>query len=302
MRGHTLLLVLFAGAGCASGNSSEPDGGPGGSQCQGGGSFDVNGRMAVLASLTVHINAQGLVDTDATAALLLGLDVVQNGEDVEVVAELCDLAIPDVPVSGQERPVHFEPGPGLLASVHPVSGTGQVDGLQTCATFTSDPITLLIGARMTPPQSGIMPEADSSGAFTTCLPATAGCYEAITTNCVCDQEDDGHPGATLRASNVPAVPLEQVFVDLRTTFSLAGQVWSSDLILGEVDASLEQGILGCRKAGDVPCNSGEVGLVKNLNPDITKSEEEPSTFRAVRVPGGTTCAEILAMRDDLFPR
>jgi hypothetical protein len=300
MRGHTLLLVFCAA--CASGTATEPDGGGSTTQCQGGGSFDINGRAAVLASLTVHINAQGLVDTDATAALLLALDITQQGEDVGVTAELCDLQIPDVPVSGQERPVHFEPGPGLLASVRPVTGTGQLDGQTTCSNFTSDPITLLIGARMSPPTQGILPEADSTGAFTTCLPATAGCYEAITTNCVCDQEDDGQPGATLRASNVPAVPLEQVYVNLRTTFSLAGQVWSSDLILGEVDASLEQGILGCRKAGDVLCNNGEVGLVKNLNPDITKSEEEPSTFRAVRVPAGTTCAEILTLRDDLFPR
>ena len=91
-------------------------------------------------------------------------------------------------------------------------------------------------------------------------------------------------------------------MNLRTSFSLTGQVWSSDLILGEVEASLEQGILGCRKAGNVPCSTGEVQLVKNLNPDVTASEEEPSTFRAVRVPEGTACAQIIEMRDQLFPR
>jgi hypothetical protein len=295
------LLVAFCVA-CAGAGGEVPDARPSQHVCSGSGGFDLNGRMAVLASLTVHINAQGIVDTDATASLLLAMDIDQTGEDVGVVAQLCTLQIPDIPVSGQDRPVHFEPGPTLLASLRPVTGVATLEGLDTCASFTSEPITMVIGARMSPPALGTLPEANGSGAYSECLPSTAGCYDAITTNCACDQEDDGHPGATLFASNVPAVPLEQVYVNLRTTFTLAGQVWSSDLILGEVDASLEQGILGCRKSGDVACSAGEIGLVKNLNPDITRSDAEPSTFRAVRVPPATSCADIVTMRDDLFPR
>jgi hypothetical protein len=43
-------------------------------------------------------------------------------------------------------------------------------------------------------------------------------------------------------------------------------------------------------------------VVKNLNPMISQQPGNPSLFRAVRVPPGTTCTEIVAMRDELFPR
>ena len=67
--------------------------------------------------------------------------------------------------------------------------------------------------------------------------------------CACDQEGDNRPGATLIAHNVPAIALDQVYVTLRTTFSLNGQVWSADLIKGEIDAALDQGILACQLTG-----------------------------------------------------
>jgi hypothetical protein len=254
----------------------------------------------VLATLNMHINASGLVDTEAAAELLLLLKVTQQGRDVSVVATPCGLQIPDIPVAGQDKPVHFELSPALIESVQPVTGTGELDGDRTCATVTCHPITLLIGARMGP--SGALPEADAGGSFNACLPSTASCYDAITSMCACDQEQDGKPGATLTASNVPGVPLEEVYVNIRTTFSLSGQVWSSDRIQGEVAATLEQGILGCAKAGDTPCSAGETQLVKNLNPKITQSEQDPSTFRGVRVDDDMTCAELQEMRDVIFGR
>jgi hypothetical protein len=79
-------------------------------------------------------------------------------------------------------------------------------------------------------------------------------------------------------------------------------VFSTDLILGEVDASLEQGILGCHLATGGACTPAQIGAVKNLNPIITPQPGTPSTFRAVRVPAGTRCADVVAMRDTLFPR
>jgi len=186
--------------------------------------------------------------------------------------------------------------------VHPVTGTGELDGDRTCATVQCHPITLLIGARMSPAAAGKLPEADANGVFNACLPSTANCYDAITSMCACDQELDGKPGATLTASNVPVVPLEKVYVNIRATFSLSGQVWSSDRIEGEVTASLEQAILGCGKAGGVTCSAGETVLVKNLNPRITQSEQDPSVFRGVRVDEDMTCADLIAMRDVIFGR
>jgi len=58
----------------------------------------------------------------------------------------------------------------------------------------------------------------------------------------CDQESDGKPGATLLAYNVPAVNLDMIYATLRTEFSLDGQVFSSDKVQGQIDATIEQGI------------------------------------------------------------
>lgn len=256
----------------------------------------------MLGTLNVHINAMGLVDTEAAASLLLLLTLKQNGVDVEVEARPCALQVPDIPLAGQPKPIHFELGPALVASIPPVTGKGKLDGATTCATLECEPITLLIGARMNPPAAGLLPEADSSGRFSACLPTSADCAGAITQMCACDQELDGFPGATLRVSNVPAVALDEVYVDLRTTFSLSGQVWSSDLVVGELTASLEQGILGCSKVGGGSCSTGEVNTVRSLNPKITQSVDEVSVFRSVRVDSATTCAQLIVRKDELFGR
>jgi hypothetical protein len=300
MRRAFVILTLAA---CAPKPSNDlPDSGFAGPVCTPGNPFDLTGTAGVLATLNVHVDASGLVMTEATSSLLLLLDVTQTGADVAVTARPCDITIPDIPVSGQDKPIHFALGPGLIDSVMPVSGTAHLDGQTTCSNLVSDPMTIAIGARLKPLATAPLPEADDTGAFPSCLPSTAGCYSAITSNCACDQESDGNPGATLLASNVPGIMLDEAFVDLRTTFTLNGQVFSSDDIQGEIDASLEQGILGCHKATGQDCNPDEIKLVKNLNPTITPSQEQPSTFHAVRVDPSTTCAQLESMESTLFPQ
>ena len=193
-----------------------------------------------------------------------------------------------------------------VASVAGVSGTGTLSSADaTCATLATERLTLVIGAVLDPATAATapLPEADSAGAFRFCPPsADTTCDLAIGVNCACDQEDDARPGATLMAYDVPAVNLDEVYVALRTQFALRGEVFSSDLILGEIDASIQQGILGCHLATGGACTPAQIGAVKNLNPIITQQPGTPSTFRAVRVPVGTTCADVVAMRDALFPR
>src|SRR5262245_49288947 len=116
-----IMCALLAGCGEAGeGGGGKPDASPLvlGEQCQPGQAFDLNGTAGVLATLNVHINASGLVDTEAAAELLLLMDVKQTGSDVAVVATPCSLKIPDIPVSGQSKPIHFDLPPALIASVH----------------------------------------------------------------------------------------------------------------------------------------------------------------------------------------
>jgi|JI10StandDraft_1071094.scaffolds.fasta_scaffold00347_19 hypothetical protein len=274
-----------------------------GEQCVPGGTFaELDGRAAVLATLNVHVNASGLVEVDTSAELLIALDLDQTGTAVAVRAEACDIEIPEIPIAGQDRPIRFEVPAATIASVAGVEGAGTLTSASaTCAELAVEQLTLVIGAKLDP--AALLPEADANGQFRFCPPsADTSCALAIGGNCACDQESDAKPGATLRAYDVPAVNLDEVYVALRTQFALTGEVFSTDLILGEVDASLEQGILGCHLATGGACTPAQIGAVKNLNPIITPQPGTPSTFRAVRVPAGTRCADVVAMRDTLFPR
>lgn len=298
-----ILLTLLVACG-PGGGGDRPDATIYGEQCTPGGTFDINGRAAVLATLNVHVNASGLVEIDTTAELLIAMDVVQSGTEVQVLAEPCAIEIPDVPIQGQDMPIQFDVPAATIASVTGVTGSATLSSAnQTCAAFESDTFTIVIGAILDPPDLALLPTSDAEGSFSHCAPtADTTCDLAIGVNCACDQEGDGKAGATLLAYNVPAVDLDQVYVTMRTQFSLTGEVFSSDLILGEIEASIEQGVLGCRMANGNDCNADQVGAVKNLNPTISQQPGNASTYRAARVEAGATCAEILEQKDELFPR
>jgi hypothetical protein len=301
-----MVGLTSALAACGTSAPGRPDAEVFGAQCVPGGSFALDGRAAVLGTLNVHVNASGLVEVDTTAELLIAMNVVQTGTAVKVTAEACGIQIPDVPIQGQEKPIHFVVPDKTIQSVSGVAGNAVLSSASdTCATFKSDTFTIVLGARFDPTeiQTATLPEADATGAFRFCPPsADTACSLAIGNSCACDQEGDGKAGATLQAFNVPAVDLDEVYVSLRTSFSLDGQVYSSDEVAGDITATIAQGILGCHKSAGGPCSPSEVGAVKNLNPKITQQPGNPSRFRSARVAPTATCADIIAMKDQLFPR
>jgi hypothetical protein len=266
----------------------------------------LTGRAAVLGVINVHVDAGGLIMTDTTSRLLIALDLVQTGTQLSVQAEVCDITIPDVPLAGQEMPIHFEIPRATLDSVGIVSGTATLGSADmTCAALDSEPITLVLGARLDPAMlaTAPLPTSDDSASFPACAPsATAPCSAATGTGCACDQEGDGQPGATLIARNVPAIDLDQVYVSLRTTFSLHGKAWSGDLVKGKIEATLDTGVLACKLADGTLCGPNNLRTVRTLNPVVTQQPATPSTFRSVRVASGMTCADIVANKAMLFPR
>lgn len=259
----------------------------------------LTGRMAVQAALDVHVEAGGLIHVDTTSSLLVGLDLVQTGTGLAVTAEICSIQIPDVPLAGQDKPIHFDIAASTIASVGKVPATGVLGSADaTCTTLQSDPITVVLGARVDP--GAALPVSADDGTFPTCGGTT--CADANDSNCACDQEGDGKPGATLSATNVPIVAIDQAYVALRTTFSLAGQVFSSDAFNGVVTASLDTSVLACRLQDGSPCIGADLRSVRSLAPVVTQQPDSPSTFRAVRVDPSMTCEQIVAGRALLFPR
>lgn len=266
----------------------------------------LTGRAAVQGILNVHVDAGGLITVDTTSEIVLALDLAQTGTQLAVTAELCEIQIPDVPLAGQDMPIHLEVKQATLDSVGTVMGAATLESADTtCAKLDSEPITLVLGARLDPAQlaTAPLPTSVDDGTFPACAPsADTPCPQATGTDCACDQESDGMPGATLIARNVPAIDLEEVYVALRTTFSLHGQVWSGDLVKGQIDATLDTGVLACKLTDGTMCGPNNLRTVRTLNPVVTQQPAQPSTFRSVRITDGMTCAEIVANKATLFPR
>jgi hypothetical protein len=291
------LLLLVASCGGET-NPTTPDSGLI-NQCQAGLPFDLDGRVGVLGSLAVHISASGIVNAETTAELLILLDLDQTGQSINAQALICDLQIPTIPVISTQEPIRFVVDPALVEAIGQITVPTTLDGISTCANLTSQRVTFVIGAKVD--ASSPLPTADVDGDFTQC--DGDSCAETLGMDCACDAEPDAKPGATLAAQNVPVIPLTEIYATIRASFALTGKVISSDRVEGAVDATLEQGILGCAK-GATPCSVGaqsDLATIIAFNPTITKSTVEPSTFVGVRIPATTTCAQLRAMRNTLFP-
>ena len=301
-----IAVIAIALAGCG-GSAAPPDAQDFFERCEPSGAFaPLTGRVAVQATLNVHVDAGGLIKVDTSSKMLLVMDLVQFGTNVAINARLCRVQIPDIPLAGQDLPIAFQVSDATVASVPAVDGTGTLSSPdETCASVESQPITIVLGARLDPAalDTAVLPSSDDDANFAACSPSAASaCAIATGVGCACDQESDGEPGATLVARNVPAIDLDQVYVALRTTFSLHGRIHTSDLVKGRIDATLETGVLQCRLLDGTPCTAQNVRLMKTLNPVITAQAGNPSTFRGVRVAAGTTCADIVATEGLLFPR
>lgn len=264
----------------------------------------LTGRAAVQAITNFHVDAGGLIEADVSSEMLIVMDFDQQGTSLGVVATVCSIQIPDIPIPGQDKPMQFDLPYSTVASVGTVTGTATLDSAdQTCAALASSPLSVVLGARLDPIATAPMPAVADDGTFTACLPdAIAKCANATGQNCACDQEGDGYPGSTIIAHNVPAVDISDVFMSVRTTFSLHGHVFSTDSIEGTIDATLEQGVLACRLQDGNLCGNQDMKAVRNLSPALTQQPDNPSTFRAVRVPPATTCADVIANESIFFPR
>jgi hypothetical protein len=284
-------------------------------------------RYAVQAKLLVGVKvtagcsgASCLVDTDANSELLLLADVTQNGTMATVTVEPCDINVPSVALRGQTMPLKLSvpADQKLLTTFKPVTASGMLDSSVTCAGFTSQPITIVLGANLADTVNDPLPGFTLGGmpAVKTCggSPATP-CLTRTTpaptdTGCVCDQDGDGKLGATLDAMNVPGVDVDQLYLDLRTSITLAGQVFPpasgqanpGPRIKGTVTGlELDEKVLGCHLAsppGD--CGGSDTNTAAVLNPAITQSVNGDSTFTAIPLAGDATCQTVKDQRATLF--
>jgi hypothetical protein len=321
-----LLLAAALAVGCGSSGGKSDMGGDGGMQmatCMPDGkTVALSGRYAVRANLLVNVKVTAgcsgsscIVDNDANSELLLVADMTQSGNSVMATVQPCKIVIPPVALKNQPMPVQLTVSDVLVASVLPVSSTATLGGGSTCASFDAQPITIALGASLASAASDPLPTFTSSasppvvlcgGAAATACASTSNPMGPTQKGCVCDQEGDAKLGATVAAKNAPGFEdIDQLYVDLRTSVTLSGQVFAGSEIRGKVQGlELDQNVLGCHRSnapGVRDCMDAETGTVAGFNPAVTQSVNGDSTFIAVPVAAGTSCDAIKAMEATLFP-
>ena len=325
MKYAVIVAALVGVVGCGSGNKSDmgTDGGSTMQTCMPDGkSVALTGRYAVRANLVVNVKVVAgctgsacIVDNDANSELLLVADLTQSGTSAMATVSPCKIVIPPVALKNQPMPVQLTVPDALIASVLPVTSTATLGGTSTCASFDAQPITIALGASLANPSSDMLPSFSSSatppvvlcgGMATTACASTANPVGPTETSCVCDQEGDAKLGATVAAKNAPGFEdIDQLYVDLRTSVTLNGQVYPGQQIQGKVEGlKLDQNVLGCHRSnapGVRDCTDSETNTVAGFNPAVTQSVNADSTFVAVPVAAGTTCDQIKAMEATLFP-
>lgn len=325
MKRGAFLAAAIAVAGCGGGNSSDM-GGDGGATmpvCMPDGkAVALSGRYAVRANLLVNVKVTAgcsgsscIVDNDASSELLLVADLTQSGGSATAMVQPCKIVVPPVALKNQPMPVELTVPDALIASVLPVSSAATLGGASTCASFDAQPITIALGASLTDAASDMLPSFSASasppvvlcgGAATTACASTSHPVGPSDKGCVCDQEGDAKLGATVAAKNAPGFEdIDQLYVDLRTSVTLSGQVYPGQQIRGTVQGlRLDQNVLGCHRSnapGARDCSDSETSTVAGFNPAVTQSVNGDSTFVAVPVAAGTSCDAIKAMEATLFP-
>lgn len=260
---------------------------------------DVKGRFAVKVVQYLHLNAAGIVETDAVAAAIgwAEFHMEPGALSGRMDLKMCDLDVPKIQIPGQPLPSTLTLSPDALARVPPPGAPYALTGHATCDRFTAEPTVVLAGARLATPLTDPLPWD----------PETQTCAQPDQTGCLFDLDEDGHPAATFIARNFPALDVEDVYASLRSWVALDGLVASPDLIIGQATFGLEVVVVGCSihplGGGDLRlCTQDEVDIMASITPQFTPTPGMDSTFVAVRVSPETGCDEVIEQADSLFGR
>ncbi len=315
-------LALF-GTSCKPGGNdgicridTNPSGVDGGLQC--GDPFNLNetdfqgttigpGIFGVKVVEYVHVNAAGIVSTDTISILLFLAEIDHDPDrnDALVSVQLCQIQIPKVDIPGQPEPTSFEVLPEMMPNLPVRIVRAELSGNTTCETFVTEKAITIIGACLENELEDDLPGLETCpGDFDTSQKNT---YCDTRSACSYDVDLDEFPAATLEAQNLPGLDVDLVFANMRSWVSMNGMVATSDLILGIAEFDLVVNPIGCLitpLGGGAPrlCNKEELKVVTRVNPDITQTPGQDSTFMAVRLDSGATCQDVIDKELEIFGR
>lgn len=278
-----LLLIGLALQGCSGGDSSdgqnldivaevtdeavgEEDAGPEQevvSQDTVPGNIDMNGVWAQVQVVATQADAPviGLIKTRSVA--VLKYDMEQTGSELLMHEEVCDLRLePDTNLTETIVPDAF-----IQALPH-VSKPAVLDLAVQPPTLYQPQFAELHGLEMDDPMNDPMPTSADDPRIK-------------------DLDGDGKPGLTIYVGGIIDGAL---YVVQRNKIALDGAFEGPDKVAGLMQYEQEQVVLGSdnQLLADNP-------PISSVDPDTEKTY-----FISVRMPDGTTCADILAAGDELF--
>ncbi|MBN1773988.1 MAG: hypothetical protein JXB32_22200 [Deltaproteobacteria bacterium] len=236
----------------------------------------------------------------------------QSGTTVRHTFNVCRLQMPRVeaaidPACDSRVGMQLSVGPVLTALWPEIDypGGAVLGGTTACSSYVAEELVAIFGADGTVGPRDPLPEWRSG-----CTVGAEGCVEGW--EHVVDSDGDVHPGVTLTVDSDPEDLIEgEAYTAYRTVDLLRGTAWSSRLIRGEVEPSIDYQIL------DSDVLVGGAPLATHLvreNIPVFEIPETGSTFVLVRADGRhgapdldadrsgeVTCEEILAAESVFAP-
>lgn len=225
---------------------------------------DYAGTWAQLRVQTLRVNFPLLGEMKVSNTWVLRMTMTAEGRALTIAAEACELT--------------HDTGTSLLHTEFPLSAVHRQGGLRGRATLREEDGEL----RFFQARHHLVFGANLADPAHDALPAEA------TDERVTDAEDDGHPGVTL---TLRGAMNGAIYMVVRSWLTLRGVAGGGNRIDGTIQWGEDRSVLEATSP-----------LLTNL--PVGRADDDPSSsyFRTTRIEPSTTCAQILARRDELFAR
>ncbi|MBN2723887.1 MAG: hypothetical protein JXR95_07460 [Deltaproteobacteria bacterium] len=255
---------------------------------------DDHSTFAMRVNLSVFISSSGIIETRAMTRLLLLMRINKDDAD-SMELSLCHLKIPAIFIPGQSGPTQMLMDESIFLELETVKTVLNAPEHKTCAAirFPEVPFvfSIQIEDKLNDPMLDYYPD----------------CITPVETDCVFDMDNDGFPGVTFQAENIPGIDVRTIFMVMRATLNTDSIFGSQDLILGRSDWSIEQRVLGCTivpLGQNEPrlCNASELDIVRKVNPVLSPVPGIPGNFYGIRVTNEMNCEDLIYSEDYVFGR
>ncbi|MGM0557546.1 MAG: hypothetical protein ACQEVA_14270 [Myxococcota bacterium] len=225
---------------------------------------DVSGTWAqkVVNSSISKVPVVGEVTTDSVGYLLL--DIQQDGDDLTITSELCDVRI-----DSSVKKVRTVVPQSFVEAIGTTTRRAELDREDGQWNFVAPTKYTTLGVRLRNEQHETLPEDPDDPR-------------------VLDPDDDGKPGVTLRIEGMIS---GELYVIQRGWDVMRGTVDGQDRIDGLIEWGNEQVLL----------DSSSVFL-GSQPPSRPHPNAKRSFFRTTRMPDDATCSDLVESRKTLFSR